>query len=298
MSAAILAALAAVSAAAALGDGAGALAAARERRRVRAQARPDRGDEPGARVAARTRGGGAAAPSLDAVRALLARRGVRAPQDLRGRLAAAGITRRGAVEQVMALKCAAAAGAGLALAPVALGAAGAAPLVVLAAGPAAAFVTPDLVIARRAARRARLLRSEAPELLDRVRLAVEAGVGHERALRLAAAPGDGLLSAELRSALTALELGAPRERALVALCERCPVPEVRGLAAALRRSALHGAPLGGAVAALALASRAERARRVHEDAQRASPKIQLVVALLLVPAALLLVAAALLAGLR
>ena len=37
---------------------------------------------------------------------------------------------------------------------------------------------------------------------------------------------------------------------------------------------------------------------MHERAQGAAPKIQLVVALLLVPAALLLIAAALLAGLR
>ena len=123
-------------------------------------------------------------------------------------------------------------------------------------------------------------------------------MGPERALALAAARDEGLLAAELRATLAAIELGLPREQALRALCARCPVPEVRALAAALRRSALHGAPLAAAAGSLAAASRAERARRIQEDAQRAAPKIQLVVALLLVPAAMLLVAAAMLAGLR
>ena len=76
------------------------------------------------------------------------------------------------------------------------------------------------------------------------------------------------------------------------------MPEAHALAAAVRRAERHGAPLGPAVAALAAGARAERGRRVRDRAQRAAPKIQLVVALLLVPAVLLLVGAGLLAGLR
>ena len=67
--------------------------------------------------------------------------------------------------------------------------------------------------------------------------------------------------------------------------------------AALRRSAAHGAPIAPALEALARGARAERTRAIDERAQRAAPKIQLVVALLLVPAALLLVGAGLVATL-
>jgi tight adherence protein C len=66
---------------------------------------------------------------------------------------------------------------------------------------------------------------------------------------------------------------------------------------ALRRSARHGSPLGPALGAIAADARAERARRVRDSAARAAPKVQLIVALLLVPAVLLLVAAALAASL-
>jgi tight adherence protein C len=78
---------------------------------------------------------------------------------------------------------------------------------------------------------------------------------------------------------------------------RLPLPEIRTLVAALERSRRHGAPLGGTLAAQAREARFALARRVREEAARAGPKIQLVVALLLVPSVLLLVAAALAAAL-
>jgi len=68
---------------------------------------------------------------------------------------------------------------------------------------------------------------------------------------------------------------------------------VPALVAALKRANRHGAALGPALAAEARAARARQARRAAEHAARAAPQIQLVVALLLVPAVLLLVAAAL-----
>jgi tight adherence protein C len=67
--------------------------------------------------------------------------------------------------------------------------------------------------------------------------------------------------------------------------------------AALDRAARHGAPLAETLAAQARDARFALRRRVREEAARAGPKIQLVVALLLVPSVLLIVAAALLAAL-
>ena len=65
----------------------------------------------------------------------------------------------------------------------------------------------------------------------------------------------------------------------------------------MRRASLQGSSLGPGLEALARGSRAERARRLEERAQHAAPQIQLVVALLLVPAAMLLIGAALVATL-
>lgn len=171
-------------------------------------------------------------------------------------------------------------------------------LAALAAGPASGFVALDLLLLRRARLRARLARAEAPELLDRVRMVADAGLAPAEALARAARGGSGPLSAELRALAAAGRLGEGRAEGLDRLRRRLPVPEAHALAAAVLRCERHGVPLGPEVAALAASARAERTRRVRDRAQRAAPKIQLVVALLLVPAVLLLVAAGLLAGLR
>ena len=78
---------------------------------------------------------------------------------------------------------------------------------------------------------------------------------------------------------------------------RLPQPEIGAFVAALDRAARHGAPLADTLAAQARAARFALARRIREDAARAGPKLQLVVALLLVPSVLLLVAAALVSAL-
>jgi tight adherence protein C len=197
----------------------------------------------------------------------------------------------------MALKCLLALAVPVAaLAPAEMLPGRAGPMLLLAA-PVVGFVAPDLALARRSRLRAAALRAEAPAVLDRLRLAVEAGLAPGAALEQAARDGIGPLSAELRAVGAAVAAGVGRGAALGQLRARCPVPEVRALAAALARADRHGAPLGPALAALAEGARAERTRRIRERAQRAAPKIQLAVALLLVPAALLLIAAGLVAGL-
>jgi tight adherence protein C len=89
----------------------------------------------------------------------------------------------------------------------------------------------------------------------------------------------------------------PLRDALKGTADRLPLGEVEQLVAALDRAARHGAPLAQTLAAQAEGARLARRRRIQEEAAKAGPKIQLVVALLLVPSVLLLVAAALAAAL-
>jgi tight adherence protein C len=103
----------------------------------------------------------------------------------------------------------------------------------------------------------------------------------------------GVLAAELDGAAARMQLGAPRSDALRALVARCPATGVATLAAAIVRADLHGAPLTPALEALAAEARAEQARGLRDAAAKAAPKIQLVVALLLVPSVMLLIGAAL-----
>ncbi|WP_205698704.1 type II secretion system F family protein [Conexibacter sp. SYSU D00693] len=216
----------------------------------------------------------------------------RAPADLRARLHAAGLEPRRAAD-VMATKGGAAAAGlllGLALLPAAPGRTG---LLVLVALPAGAFALPDLVLRRRTRRRAQRLALELPDVLDLLRVALDAGLPTTRALGEVGARRAGLLAAELGATAARIELGEPRAAAFERLALRAPLPEVAALVAVLLRADRHGAPPAAALEALAVDARAQRARRIRDDAARAAPKIQLVVALLLVPAVLLLVAASL-----
>ncbi|HEY0345263.1 MAG TPA: type II secretion system F family protein [Solirubrobacteraceae bacterium] len=227
--------------------------------------------------------------------ARLARRaGVRGDRrDLQARLAAAGAPLGLSVADVVALEGAGAL-VGLLLAlPLATALPGRLGIVLVLCAPAAGFLAPDVALARRARRRAARVRHELADVLDLLRVAVEAGLPVGRALAEVARRCRGVLAFEIGAAAVRMQLGTARAEALGALVARCPVDGVAALAAAIARADRHGAALAPALRALAAEARAEQARRLRDDAARAAPKIQLVVALLLVPAVMLLVAAVL-----
>jgi tight adherence protein C len=217
--------------------------------------------------------------------------------DLEARLAAAGRPGGLCASELMAAKTAAALAAGAfgillsAAAPSRLG------IVVVVACPLAGFLAPDAWLSRLAGARAGRVRRDLPLLLDLLRVQTEAGASLSAALREVGARAAGPLAAEWGAAAREVELGVPLGRALAALEVRLPLPEIRALVAALERSRRHGSPVGDTLAAQAREARFALARRIREEAARAGPKIQLVVALLLVPSVLLLVAAALAAAL-
>jgi tight adherence protein C len=210
---------------------------------------------------------------------------------LAGRIDAAGLS--AGVGEVMLAKLAAAPGAALAALVVAPLAPGRLGVALLAAAPVAGFFAPDLWLRRAARGRARAIEAEQADVLDLLRVAVGAGLGPWRALAEVGRRHPGVLASELGSAARRVALGVPADAALARLERRCPAAGTHALAAALRRADRLGAPPGRALAALADEARARQARRAAEQAARAAPKIQLVVALLLVPSVLLMVAAAL-----
>jgi tight adherence protein C len=223
--------------------------------------------------------------------------GARAPAGLERRLEAAGLASALGAADVMAVKCGGALAGALAAAllPALPGRLG---IIAVVAAPAAGFLAPDALVARRGRRRARAMAAELPDVLDLLGVAVAAGLAPLRALGEVGRRRRGPLAAELRAAAARVALGVPSSVALEGLRRRCPAEGIGALVAALERAERHGAPLGPALAALAADARARRAQRLREQAARAGPKIQLVVALVLVPAVMLLVGAALASGLR
>jgi tight adherence protein C len=215
--------------------------------------------------------------------------------DLSERIDAAGL--RLQASDVVAIKGGAALVAPLVALPFAVALPGRLPLFALVVAAAGGWLAPDLLLRRRARSRARIMEAELADVLDLVRVAVEAGLPAGRAPGEVARHHPGLLARELGRVASEHALGVPREDSLAALARRAPLPGVRALVAAMRRADRHGAPLGPALAALATQARADRARAAREAAARAAPKVQLAVAALLVPGAMLLIASALLGAL-
>ncbi len=227
---------------------------------------------------------------IDAVANAIARLGIEA------RLARAGLAGNLSVPTVLCAKLCGASGGAL----VGLLAAPAAParlsLLVALGLPAAGFLAPDAWLERRARQRLRGLRAGLPDALDL--FAVGAGSGRSPAEGFAeVARAEGPLGRELAIARAELDCGAPQREALAGLRRRAPIGEIAAMCAVMERSRRHGSPLADQLAVQARGMRRDQRRRIEEGAARAAPKIQLAVALLLVPSVLLMIAAGLLANL-
>jgi len=169
-------------------------------------------------------------------------------------------------------------------------------LLVAVALPAAGSLVPDLVLERRARRRHRRLVAALPDALDLLAVSAAAGRGPAAGLGQLARAGEGPLVEELRIVVAEVSCGTPLGDALDSLRRRVPGPELAALVAAIERSRRLGSPLADQLRRQAGTLRRESRRATEERAARAAPKIQLVVALVLVPSVLLMIAAALIAN--
>jgi tight adherence protein C len=169
-------------------------------------------------------------------------------------------------------------------------------LLVAVAMPAAGFFAPNALLEREARRRHRRLLASLPDALDLLAIGSAAGRSPAAGFGEIARDGSGPLAEELRIAVAELDCGQPLADALAALRERVPGGEVATLCASIERSRRLGSPLADQLRRQAAALRRDQRRAVEERAARAAPKIQLVVALVLVPSVLLMIAAALIAN--
>lgn len=221
------------------------------------------------------------------------RRWVPAPTDAAGRIAAAGLSPALRPSDLRALRGAAVVvgvALGLLLVPVA---GGAGPALAVAAT-SAAGLAPDLLLRQRITRRGAQILRTLPDAIDLLRIALRSGRSVPEALALVGAHHHGELGRELRRAAAEVRLGIAVDTALDGLRRRCPAEGMVELVSLLRRAHRQGHAIGDGLRALASDLRERRSRAAIDRAARAAPRIQLVVALMLVPAAMLLIAAGLL----
>lgn len=169
-------------------------------------------------------------------------------------------------------------------------------LLVAVGMPAAGFFAPEALLARRARRRHRRLLAALPDALDLLAVSAASGRDPAAGVEQLARAGEGPLAEELRLTVAELSCGLPLGEALESLRRRVPGSELATLVAAIERSRRFGSPLADQLRRQASALRRDSRRAVEERAARAAPKIQLVVALVLVPSVLLMIAAGLIAN--
>jgi tight adherence protein C len=160
---------------------------------------------------------------------------------------------------------------------------------------AGGFLAPDALLERSARRRHQRLVAALPDALDMLAVGAASGQGPATVFAEVASGTSGPLAGELAVTLAEIDCGAPIATAIERLRGRVRGAEVGALAAALERSQTYGSPLAEQLHLQATSLRGDARRRIEDRAARAAPKIQLVVALVLVPAVLLIILAAVIA---
>jgi len=153
-------------------------------------------------------------------------------------------------------------------------------------GFATGFLLPDWDLDRRVATRRGLVLMELPTILDMLTLATSAGMALEQALEEVSRHSDGVVASELRVVARELALGQRHSlpEALVALAERLGTPEVEHILGRMSAAYEQGLPLGQALPAHAQALRERQRMHIVEEGGKASVRMLLPVALLILPA--------------
>jgi tight adherence protein C len=148
------------------------------------------------------------------------------------------------------------------------------------------FLLPDWDLERRTAARRALVLMELPTILDMLTLATSAGMALEQALEEVAKHSEGVVARELRLLLRELALGQRRtlDDALQAMAERLGMAELERVIGRMGAAYSQGLPLAQALAVQAQALREQQRLHVVEEGGKASVRMLLPVAVLILPA--------------
>lgn len=151
-------------------------------------------------------------------------------------------------------------------------------------GGVAAFLVPDALVGSVAKERQYQILVALPQVIDQLRMSVEAGVGFEAAVGRAAKAGSGPLADELRHTLQEMQIGASRTEALHHLAERNDVSELRTFVTAVAQSEDYGIPVAHVLRVQADELRTRRKQRAEERAMKIPVKMVFPLVLCIFPA--------------
>lgn len=145
------------------------------------------------------------------------------------------------------------------------------------------------------ARQARIER-DLPDFLDILAVTVSAGVAFRSALERVSEALGGPLSEEVLTALRQMELGMSRRHALEGIRQRNSSESLNQFVTALLQAEELGVPLADALGNLAEDMRRSFYQAARRRAAKASPRVSLIVSIVIVPGAIILIVSSVIAG--
>jgi tight adherence protein C len=144
---------------------------------------------------------------------------------------------------------------------------------IMVAVTALTYFVPDILIRNRAQKRREAIRTELPNALDQMLIAVQAGLGFEMAMGRAGNSGTGPLADELIRTLQDIQVGMTRKDAYLAMAERVDVPDVRSFIRAVVQADIYGVAIAGVLKSQATDMRIKRKQRAEEHAMKMPVKM-------------------------
>jgi tight adherence protein C len=146
------------------------------------------------------------------------------------------------------------------------------------------WTVPMTIVRRRAEARSDKIDYELPNLIDLLVVTVEAGLGFNGSLQLAAERFKGPLGDELRLTLQEQSMGLSTNEALRNLVARCETPLMRSFVRSVLQGETLGVSIGQIMRDLAVDMRKRRRQAAEERAQKAPIKLLFPLVFLIFPA--------------
>jgi tight adherence protein C len=148
---------------------------------------------------------------------------------------------------------------------------------------------PDIQLSRAGRLRQEAIERTLPDFLDIFAVSVRAGLGYRYALRRVAEALGGPVGEEMLIVLRQIELGQDRRDAFLALRERNKSDSLKSFVAAQLQAEELGVPLAEALNDIATDMRRVAHQNARRRAQRAGPRVSLIVTTLIVPGSMILI---------
>jgi tight adherence protein C len=148
---------------------------------------------------------------------------------------------------------------------------------------------PDVYLSRAGRLRQEAIERMLPDFLDILAISVRAGLGYRYALRRVAESLGGPVGEEMLIVLRQIDLGQDRREAFLALRERNKSDSLKSFVSAQLQAEELGVPLAEALNDIATDMRRIAHQNARRQAQRAGPRVSLLVTTLIVPGAMILI---------